>query len=494
MAKTLTIAGVNYLPYYKTNTAKIRETLRKTNVMNLEIVTKGIANAPQEGGELIFKDGSRFLFGGFISRVQPVEIGKGSVFNFDVEVSDYSYIFNSKIVRRAYENETLNDIVTDLMGEYVAASYGFNLTNVDTGPTIDTVSFDHITVKAALDKLAKLTGYVWWVDYELKLYFTTQTATPAPETITDSSNNVDSINISYDTSQVRNSVIIIGSTDGVESADLVAEHFEGDGETRAWELGAKPSTVSSIELNASSEQFSLDLNERDTDVFVYSYAQQSFRLTDAQATPGVGDDIDIEYYPRIPTIEQLTDPASIAFFAALDGGDGVYEMTIRDSSIGSIEEANARALQELEEYSMPLVDGKVTTRSGLLSGGSIFKPGQVLTVNLPTEGLSSDTAFLIQEVRVELRETSASTTEYIYTIRFGGKVVGIQEFLETLAAQQGAGEETADATEILTIEHVVETLEFDDSATPITHSIDTPPYEYGPSGSPMGKWGLSEWN
>lgn len=490
MAKTLTIAGVNYLPYYKTNTAKIKETLRKTNVMNLEIVTKGFTNAPQEGGEIVFKDGSRFLFGGYISRVQPKETGKGDLFNFAVEASDYSYIFNSKIARRAYTNKTLLYIVTDLMGEYVDTSYGYDLTNVQTGPTIDSISFDHISIRACFEKLSKTTGYVWWVDYEKKIYFQTQTTSNAPETFTDASANADSININYDTSQVRNSVIVIGSSNGVESLDLVDEHFEGDGETVSWELDNKPSTVVSIKLNTVSKQFSLDLNERDTDYFVYSFTSQNFRTTTSSPTPSIGDDLDISYYPRIAIIEQLTDPASIAFFAALDGGDGKYEYTIKDASITSLDEAQARAQVELDEYSMPLVKGIVTTRSGLLSGGSIFQPGQLLTVNLPTQGLSTDTAFMIQEVTIEVLDGSAS--EYLYTIQFGGKIVGIQEFLETLAAQQTEGSSTDSTAEILTIEHVTDTLEFDDSDT-ATDTIETPPYHYT-SGAPVGKWNLSEWS
>lgn len=492
MAKTLTIAGVNYLPYYKTSTAKIKETLRKTNVMTMDIVTKGIASAPQEGAETIFKDGSRFLFAGYISRVDPEETGKGQLFNFSIEVSDYSYIFNSKIARRAYTNQTLAYIVTDLINTYVGTSYGFDLTNVQTGPVIETVSFDHISIRKCFEKLSKLTGFVWWVDYEMKLFFETPTTSTAPETFTDAGTNLDSVNIIYDTSQVRNSVIVIGSPDGIQSLDLVEEHFEGDGDTRSWELANKPSEVSSILLDAVTKQFSLDLNERETDNFVYSFNQQSFRVTNSQTTPGAGADIDIAYYPRIAIIEQLTNPASIAFFAALDGGDGVYEYTIKDASIGSLEEANARAVQELSEYSMPLVDGWIGTRSGLLnSASSVFKPGQVLTVNLPSQGLATDTAFLIQEVQIEVIDGSSS--EYKYTIRFGGKIVGVQEFLENLASQQVDGSETANPSEILTIEQVTDSLEMSDTDTPISTTNQTPPFEYGPAGSPQGVWNLSEW-
>jgi hypothetical protein len=488
MAKTLTIAGSNFLPQYQTNSVRIRETVQnKSGVMQLTVNVKPGQSAPTEGSEIVYKDATRFLFGGYISKVSSDELGKGGFFIYHVEASDYSYIFNNKIARRAYTNQTLADIVTDLMGTYVDTAYGFDLTNVATGPTIPSITFDHISIRKCFEKLQKLTGYVWYVDYQKKLYFKQPTATAAPESITDSSTNFEDISIEYDTSQVRNSVIVIGSEDGEESATTVSQTFTGDGATRAWELEDKPSTVSSIKLNGVSKQFSLDVNERDTDVFVYSFEAMSFRLTSGAATPAIGDSIVITYYPRVPIIVQRTDAASIAYFAAKDGGDGVYEHTVKDSAIGSKAEAAARALQELEEFSMALVNGQFTTRTSLLTAGSIFQPGQYVVVNLPTYGISSDTAFLVQEVEISVTENS-TTTEYTYRVRFGGKMVGVREFLESLASETA---EVKDATLILTIEQITDAAAVSDG-TP-TRTLTTPPFKWG-VGSPQLVWNKGEWS
>src|SRR6267142_51402 len=113
MAKTLTISGTNYLPQYGTNSVRIRETVQnKSGVMELTITVMLSQSAPVEGAEIVYKDGTRFLFGGYISKISTEEIGKGGFFIYSVEASDYSYIFNNKIARRAYTNETLADIVT----------------------------------------------------------------------------------------------------------------------------------------------------------------------------------------------------------------------------------------------------------------------------------------------------------------------------------------------------------------------------------------------
>jgi len=495
MAKTLTVAGDNFLPFYKTNTAKIREIVQnKSNVMTMQFAVKDIADKPLEGSELVFKDGARFLFGGYISQVKPFEVGAGQLYIFDTEVSDYSYIFNNKIARRAYSNQTLEYIVEDLLSEYVDASYGYTTTNVATGPTIESITFDHISIRKCFEKLQKLTGYVWFVDYEKNLYFQAPSADAAPETITEATDNFSEISIAYDTSQVRNSVIVIGRTEGEQDSNTTTENFAGDGETRSWEVATNPAQVVSISLNGSPQQFSLDLNERDTDYFVYSFASSSFRVTDAQTTPvggGTPDDIEIVYYGSIPIIAQEIDAASVAFFAALDGGDGVYEYTIKEPSITSKEEASARALQELEEFAMALVNGEFKTRTTLLGNpASIFTAGQYLTVNLPTHGINTDTAFLIQEVNISMVEDKENaTTEYFYDVRFGGKMVGVQEFLESLAAEEG---DVTEADVIITIESLTDAFIADDDAP--TEDTVSPPFEYGPSGSPQGRYNMAEYS
>ena len=496
MAKTLTFAGSDYLPYYKTNSVVIKEKLRKAGVMNLTIDTKGISNAPQEGAEVVYKEDTRFLFGGYITKVSPEEIGKGDLFIFDVEVSDYSIIFGSKIAKRAYANKTLNYIVTDLFGEYLDSGYGFDVTNVDTGPTIETIAFDHISITKCLEKIASITGYVWWVDYEKKLYFTKPelTVNPAPESFTDSSNNYESLKIAYDSTQVRNDVTVIGSPTGVASSSLETQTFTGDGDTTTFILGEFPYLINSITLNGTPQDFSLVSEAKETDDFNYSKDSKNLTKGESGVTPSFGDSLVVTYYPALPVIEEVTDPISITFFQALEGGDGKKEFTIKDTSIGSLEEANARGKQELTEYSMPLADGKVVTRSDMLSGGSIFKTGQLLTLNIPSQGLTTDTVFLIQEVGISVTEDGTNTI-YKYTLTFGGKVIGVSEFLEYLAAQQSTGTEASEADNILVIEHLTDSMDFSDSDTAMTGDIETPPYVYGPDGTgPVGRWNLSEWN
>ena len=188
----------------------------KSNVLTLTIVKKSGQSTPTEGKEIVFKDGARFLFAGYISRVDPTETGEGALFTYQVEATDYTYILNNKYAQKSYENQTLHYIVTDLLATYVHAGYGLTSTNVLT-VAINTIGFNHISLRKCFEKLSNVTGYIWWIDYQKDSHFVEKTTDVAPESITDSSENFSEIAIALDTSQVRNSVTVRGGREEINN-------------------------------------------------------------------------------------------------------------------------------------------------------------------------------------------------------------------------------------------------------------------------------------
>ena len=488
MALTITVAGSNLTSQYQTGSLKITERLQnKSNSCQLTIVKKSSGTAPAQGSSISITDGARKLFEGFITQSDPTEHGIGSLIVYNIEATDYTYLLNSREAQIAYEDATLEEIVEDLLDRY-ASDAAFNTAGVATGPTLSTITFDHISLRACFEKLAKRTGYVWTVDYDKNITFDLPTATAAPESVRDSApSNHEEVTIEYDVSQVRNVVRVIGSENGEASESSTSQEFTADGTTRSWELDDRPHSIIDITVDSVSKEFSLDVNERDDDDFVYSFSGRTVKVALNGAVPSNGQTIVAYYYPRVPIIVERRDLASIAFFAALEGGDGTHFYTVKDTSIASKSEARARADQELAEFADPLANGTFKTRSDILSGGSIFEPGQYLTVNLPAWGIASDTAFLIQEVKVSLSENGTSII-YHYEVRFGGKLVGVQEFLESLATP---AEDTQESEEIKTIFGVQDSLVITEHATP-SFTTQTGNYEIGPGGNPQAVVGFSE--
>ena len=508
MSLTLTIGGSNFLPQYKTNSAKIKEILQnRSNTANLVITKKSSQSVPQEGQEIIFKDGSRFLFAGFISRISPVEVGEGELFIYRIEATDYTYVLLNKNAQKSYENRTLKYIVEDLISTYVDSGYSITTTNVDTGPTIDTIAFDHINLKKCFEKLAKLTGYEWYIDFEKDIYFRNKETAPAPEEITDTSDNFINISIKYDTAQVRNYVIIQGGTE--ETASYFSQKFLGDGKAREFILREKPRDMEFIKLNTVSKNVGVDpLDEETGNYFMFNFQEKYIRVIDSEPVPGAADEIEASYKYDVPVIVLLKSASSIETMKDLEGGDGIHSFSIVDSSIKSKDEARQRALKELLEFANPLVNAIFTTRTGLLTAGSYFKPGQELTINLPSWNINTDTKYLIQEVETTLVE-DGTNIEYNYKVRFGGRLLDVIALLDGIAGKEDILKDTQEIDRIEAIAEelsIAEVITRDGNLRSISESLSiaevidetivTPPFKWSPSAvNPdlAAKWNKFEW-
>ena len=506
MALTLTVGGNNFLPQYKTNSFEKTEILQnRGNTARFEIIKKPSDNAPEQGKELIFKDGARFLFAGFISKVTPIEIGRGQLFVYDVEVTDYTYIVINKNAQKTYTNQTLKYIVEDLMTTYVDSGYSITTGGVDTGPTIDTVSFNHISLRKCFEKLAKISGYEWWIGYNKVLYFKSKSALTAPEQITDSSDNHETLSIETDLAQVRNSIVVQGGQE--ETTAYFSQTIEADGVAREWPLREKPTTLEYIKEAAVAQTVGEDPTDEETgNDYMYNKAEKYVRVVSGDPTPAAGVQIEVSYKYEVPVIIILESPSSIAAMKALEGGDGIHAYTIFESSIKSKDEARQRALKELTEYANPQVNGYFTTRTGLLSVGTYFEPGQEITINSPSWGINTDTKYLIQEVITTLIE-DGSNIEYHYTVRFGGRLIDTIVFLESLASKEDTVFATQEIAKIKAITEemtIGEVIARDPLLKTVTETVviseviskqnQTPPFQYGPAGSPQGVWGASEWS
>ena len=158
MALTITVAGSNLTSQYQTGSLKITERLQnKSNSCQLTIVKKSSGTAPAQGSSISITDGARKLFEGFITQSDPTEHGIGSLIVYNIEATDYTYLLNSREAQIAYEDATLEEIVEDLLDRY-ASDAAFNTAGVATGPTLSTITFDHISLRACFEKLAKRTG------------------------------------------------------------------------------------------------------------------------------------------------------------------------------------------------------------------------------------------------------------------------------------------------------------------------------------------------
>lgn len=508
MSLTLTIGGTDFLPRYKTNSSQVTSQIQNQgDTFLFSLVIKSGGTLPQTGQEVVFKDGSRFLFGGYLSRLTPVEYGIGKLIEYQCEATDYTYLLVNKNVQETYTNQTLGFIVADLLTKYVASGYGLTHVNTAAGPTVATVTFNHIPLRQCFEKLAKLTNYVWYLDYQKDVHFFDPNNAPiAPEKVSDTSANIEQLAINSDVSQVRNNIVLQG---GISESANFQDIFIGDAQARGWVLTNTVVTMVSIELDTGSGYVSKVVGKEGVDdesisYFMYVPDRGSFRMAVGSPTPAVGNKIRVTYTYPLAILTTVQDAGSVIFMMALEGGDGIHSYTITDSTLVSLAQAKARGIQELAAFSLPILEGQFVTRTGLLAAGSFFAPGQAITVNFPSWGISTDTIFIIQKVVTTISE-GLSGLEYHYTVFFGGRMLGVSDFLLALATPEQALDTATTLQKVFSVSETVKITELitrngnlrfiSETATiveTITKRNFTPPFVWDDATN--SKWNEAEWS
>ena len=104
--------------------------------------------------------------------------------------------------------------------------------------------------------------------------------------------------------------------------------------------------------------------------------------------------------------------------------DGVYEHYIKDDTLTTIESAEAAGNADLREWANP------KTRGSFITAVPEWEPGQLVNIELPERGVNA--VFLVQKVTISLSEAGL----WIYTIEYGGRLLGIADFLKALVSAQ----------------------------------------------------------
>jgi hypothetical protein len=207
--------------------------------------------------------------------------------------------------------------------------------------------------------------------------------------------------------------------------------------------------------------------------------------------PGSGAAVALTYYRGIPINIVMQDDAAIAAMKAIEnptndplGSDGIKDGFIKDPTINTIEMAQLRGLQDLEQFANPPVTvGYQTRTTGL-------RAGQVVPANLTLALSGRDLvgSYLIQQVET----ASLGSDVYEATVTAGSRLKGLSEYLRDLhRAGRTVDEENDENTVITEIVFASDTLTFTDegsvegvgiSATDTITFTDLGSVESGPVG------------
>lgn len=413
MAFVITIDGVDKTSSVVFNSVRKRDNLNQ-QVDNLEfkILKYGsLTYVPTIGDEVVVTSGATKVFGGVIMKISETTQAS-KILEYRVTCNDYSQYLKRKLVTERYEDKTVAFIIDDILTTYAA---DFTDTNVIGGLTLNSMSFNRLTVAECLQKLADALSYSWYVDYDKDIHFFPKNTESAPFDITDTSGNYiyNSLEIIEDITQIKNSILVQGGDE--ESASPRTEVFSGDGTKMQFALANKFASLPTVLVGTFSQTVGVEYLDDDASFdALWNYNEKYLRFT-AGNTPVSGtNNISVAGNYLFPIVVRVPAPASIAEF-------GTYEFSITDKSIESQDEAIDRALAELQSYQNEMYEGSFRTYEDGL------RAGQILNINSTQRGKNIDV--LIQSVSVRMRDPLGAYFEY--EVQFATlKSIGIIEYLQ----------------------------------------------------------------
>ena len=415
---------------------------------------------PELNQEVIVYDGAEKVFGGVIISVDEDERQPGIV-RHRVRASDYQTVFGRRIVLERFRNTTAAEVAAFIVTKY---SIGFTTSNVHADVPIESVTFDRITLAESMDKLARLIGYSWYIDYDRDVHLFAKNEEMAPFNLTTHDGNYisDSLSISRDLSQLRNRVTVRG---GEIEGEERTQTFDGDGVKKSFALAHKYARLPIVLVNSTPQSVGVAYLDDETQFdCVWSFTEKSLRFNNA---PGGGtNNIEVIGIPLFAIVVTRSDSASInALRDPARGFDGIFEHAIEDVKIRSREEAIQRGISELEAYSAGLTEGSFETYTpGLRSG-------QTIHIEIPHRDVDED--FIIQRVSFSMltRDKGVWLAE-VATAR----TMGIISVLQELLRSRGVGETDQDL--LINQIQVADALE---TAEAYAHHTQDPPYIIAPA-------------
>jgi len=421
-------------------------------------------------------------FGGEISTAPISEQAPGQRnFVYQISCVDYGRQLKRKLAVESYTDQYAGDIIKNLIATYCPE---YTVENVQTGKLVSFISFNYKAIDQCIKDLADATGYDWYVDEDRDLHFFNTDTALTPFILTEdilTTGHYRNLKIQVDKTQLRNKVTVRG---GVFLSDLYAQERVADGTQASFALDYKPRDPVSVYIDTGAGYVLKTLGIDNIDKagsgkdFVLNYTDKVIKNLDL-ANLAAGTKIKCTYKYEVQVLTEDTDDISIESIKEIEGGDGIYEYLISDSSIETLEMAHDKAAAELDESANPHISGTfVTDQDG-------YRPGQLLLLMLPTWG-HNNKYFLVQKVVAKVRGDS----KFEYTVTFATNLKGLTDLIVKLI-DKGKEVIVRQNETLHDMSRVSDEMALTEAAP--LYEEQTPPYQYGPGGSPQGVWNESQW-
>jgi len=328
----------------------------QVNELNFSLVVES-GSVPSVADDVEVYNGATKIFAGEVLDVSREMDGLKELAK--IIAVDYTHNLGRSLIVERFSNKTVNYII-----DYLANKYHSEFTSLsDCTIEVERVTFDNISVKEAIQELAELTNYRWYVDYDKNIKFFAQHEENAPFNLTDDNGKYifRSLVLMNDGSQIRNSVKIRG---GEFVGEERTEKIDTDGTKDIFSLANKFSEKPVVTVNSVAQDVGVEFldEEEDFDCF-WNFNEKYIRFSTA---PAAGSNaIEVTGTPLIPIIVQKTDSSSIKDY-------GLRQFFKWKKDLRSQQEVALYADSQLDAYKTSITEGGFETyEDGLVSGQKI---------------------------------------------------------------------------------------------------------------------------
>ena len=131
----------------------------------------------QKGQPIFVYDDDELVFGGVVEAAERIKHTSDATHS--LSCIDWHYLADKRIMAKAYEGETADDIIKDIILTYLADE-GITEGAIQSGALVSEAVFNYVPVTDALDAIAEKTGHIWHIDQYKQLYFIQLGAMTAP--------------------------------------------------------------------------------------------------------------------------------------------------------------------------------------------------------------------------------------------------------------------------------------------------------------------------
>lgn len=261
---------------------------------------------------IIKKNSVTLVQGIVVDQTDRADVTNKRIFS-NLTCQDFGYLLNKRIVAQNYTNQTITNIMKDLLTKKASE---LSQTNIDTNSTITSAKFIYMPLSNALNYLFDLAiGWHYYIDGNNGFHFFDGFESTG-STITATDIDLEGLTINYDGIDTYNRVWIVGRKQPSTTLSQIPYVANGT-QIDFGVLPYEPYNLRVYFKPSGLPEYELDLVEEGDDASgadgTYNAAKRTFRISPAKT-----GDLRATFYPMRQVVEYFENSASIATYPLME--------------------------------------------------------------------------------------------------------------------------------------------------------------------------------